>query len=503
MKLSQRNLELKFLHCIVTYDDAIYLAGERMVEEYHFLTKEPGTNVSFTGRMYALCQEYASGSGGYKMTETVLESLMLKKGLKSNTQAKFLVLWDEVLEAEATMDDFPHLIQLMKDRYCTKLTGEMMDKITDQVSNDQIKESISTITEYVNIMTEEQDEFTKDKVEFDMSEASEYFFQEYDLRLENPTLFKGINCGLSKIDTQTFGWMPSQLIVLLAPTSGGKSVQMLNWADYAHRVCKKNVIYFSFEMSSWLCMLRHASLCADIPYHRLKSMSITAEEKEKLTQTFKRMENGPYFDYQVSIEDPTPEFVEQKIREITNAKGKPDLIVADYIGNMTTRTTSKNAKHWEKNGDAAEGLFKLAKRYNLPIITAQQINRDAVKENRKNKEAGKVAAYYQDAASGDQRLMHLAYYVIGLDPNKDDKICWYLPVKMRDAWFTPFATKWDPDYNKVIELTDAQQAVLTTVKTAELSTSANDFAPPKNAQVKQVEPVELDLSDWTTDFSGF
>jgi hypothetical protein len=159
---------------------------------------------------------------------------------------------------------------------------------------------------------------------------------------------------------------------------------------------------------------------------------------------------------------------------------------------MTTRGTSKNAKHWEKNGDASEGLFKLAKRFGIPILTAQQVNRDAIKENRKRKDDGKSAAYYQDAASGDQRLMHLATYVIGMEPNKDEHLCWYHPVKMRDSWFPPFAAKWIPEYNKVVELTDSQQSALDFVKSADI----NSFAEEKNKPVKTYVETQVDLSGW-------
>lgn len=496
MKINQKNLELKFLKCVTSYDDAIYLAGEKSVQEYHFLTKEPGTDVSLTGKLYSLCQEYAQISGGYKVTENVLESLLIKKGLKQPTQEKFLKLWYEVSETEVSIDDFPMLALLLKERHSARLMAEMVDKIANQVGNDQVKDAVSTMIDYVNVINEELDDFKKEKVTFDMSNASEFFFEEYDKRLENPDLFKGINCGLSHIDSKTFGWMPGQLIVLLAPSGGGKSVQLLNWGNYAHSVCKKNIIYFSFEMSAWLCQLRHAALISKVNYGKIKSQTINSEEKSRLQFAFDQLKSGPYFEYLVSIEDPTPEYVEQKIREITNEKGKPDLVIVDYIGNMTTRSTSKNAKHWEKNGDASEGLFKLAKNYNLPIITAQQINRESIKENRKNKENGKAAAYYQDAASGDQRLIHLAHFVIGLEPNKEDNIAWYHSVKMRDAEFMPFASKWIPEYNLVEELTDSQQSALSMLKLADVNSSVSDFTPRQRTP----ETVDLDLSDWANDF---
>jgi replicative DNA helicase len=485
------------LKCLVTFDNAVFIATEKQLKEYHFMTKEPGSDKSLLGKIFNICVDYASTSGGYKVTETVLEVFLVKKNIKDNTLKKFLSLWNEIQEEDSvSLDDFPMLLQLMKDRYCIGLMKESVDKNTQFAQSDQVKEMISSMQDYTNLMLSEQDDFAKDKVSFDMAESADIFFEEYDQRLDNPDLFKGVYCGLNVIDSKTFGFLPSQLIVILAPTSGGKSVQMLNWAHYAHSVQKKNVLYFSFEMNSWLCMLRHASLTSEIEYSRLKGLHINAEEKKKLQLSLESMNNGPYFQYEVSIDDPTPEYIEQKIRDITNSKGKPDFIVADYLGNMTTRGTSRNAKNYEKHGDAAEGLFKIAKRYDLPVLTAQQVGKETIKENRKNKDSGKSVAFFQDAAYGDQRTMHLATYVIGLDPNKEENICWYHPVKMRDAWFQPFAAKWIPEYNKVIELTDSQQSALSVIKSSDIMEEKDYYVK----QQKHYEVTEFDGSPFPDDF---
>jgi hypothetical protein len=130
-------------------------------------------------------------------------------------------------------------------------------------------------------------------------------------------------------------------------------------------------------------------------------------------------------------------------------------------------------------------------------LTAQQINRDSIKENRKRKEDGKASAYYQDAASGDQRLMHLSTYVIGMEPNKEDQLCKYYPVKMRDAWFKPFDARWIPEYNKVEELTDSEQSALDLISNADVK---NYESTNTKKTYNNFENIETDLSNWTENF---
>jgi replicative DNA helicase len=497
MKLNQKELELKILKGLVTLESGFDMATERGLDERHFMSKSPGSTKAITGKFYKLALQYYRESGGYLLTETVLESKLSQKGLKPQTQTKFMDLWNEVTQEECEKNDFPHLLLLLKDRYCIKLQSDTVEKLADYVKNDQVDECILALTDCVSKMYEEKEEFQNDKVNFDMSEADTFFFKEYDERALNPEQYKGLDSGLAQLDEKTLGFAPSQVIVFLAPSSGGKSVQLLNIADHAHRFVNKNVMYFSFEMSAWLCKLRHASLISEVDYHKLKGTCLTPAERIRVENAFSKIKNGKYFEYIEAIDDPTPEFIESKIKEITLEKAKPDLIVVDYIGNMHSRFSSKTAKYWEKNGDAFVGLHRLAKKYNLPILTAQQFNADSIKENRKKKEQGKAAAFYQDAAAGDKRLVHYATYIIGMDPDKENNTCWYHPVKMRDTWFQPFATKWIPEYNKIECLNESQQASLSSLKSSELG---SEYAKEYAKLAHEMEDVEVSLSGWGDDF---
>ena len=63
---------------------------------------------------------------------------------------------------------------------------------------------------------------------------------------------------------------------------------------------------------------------------------------------------------------------------------------------------------------------------------------------------------------------------------------------MRDAWFAPFAAKWIPEYNKVVELTDSQQSALDFIKSADI----NSFVDEKKKPVKNFVETQVDLSSW-------
>lgn len=161
---------------------------------------------------------------------------------------------------------------------------------------------------------------------------------------------------------------------MLGPSGGGKSLQLLNWAFNAHKQ-GKNVLYFSFELSLWDCLLRHMSLAFNIPFQDIKRNSLMDEDVISLASKLRGMQGGPYFEYDFTDSDPTPEYVDMRIRELSLTKGKPDIVIADYIGEMRTRNAPKTAKSWELHELAFDGLVKIARRHNLPVLTAQQLNR--------------------------------------------------------------------------------------------------------------------------------
>jgi hypothetical protein len=164
----------------------------------------------------------------------------------------------------------------------------------------------------------------------------------------------------------------------------------------------------------------------------------------------------------------------------------------------------------------------MAKKYNIPIITAQQINREGVRDARKAKEANKFMSYDQAAVSGGQVLLHLCTYAIAIEPNKEENYCILHPVKMRDAFFAPFPVRMEPEFNKMRELSAEEQLKIMAmhamsngqpVGTKEIDTSTTK--PPKAtmpkipstvAEAEEEEFVPLNLEeeqDMSLDLSGW
>jgi len=457
MKLDQRTLEIMCLSAITKSTRCMDKALLRNLSLDHFVFQEQNEKLSYTKSLFALIQQYWEESKGSLVTSFVLESKLNEHKVKEIDRRKLVSLWDEIENSDCDENDFFEVISQLKKFAGLRNLTIAFEETNEYLSEGNLKKTIETIQDKIDIIQADITDSFNDKQNFDVSDSADFFKNEYQKRLTQPELYKGIECGISNIDSKTFGWMPGQIIVFLAPSSGGKSVMLLNSALHANKVCKKKVLYLSFEMNSWLCLLRHVSLSFEIPYDQIKGTDLSPDEMKTIYDGLKSQEDGPYFEYDVNMEDPTPEYIDQKIRELIAAKGKPDLLVVDYIGNMTVRKATAGAKDWENQSQAVKGLFLLAKRYNIPVLTAQQINRDTIRDSRKSKDEKKFMSYDQAAASGGQNLMHLCTYAIAMEPNREHGYCILHPVKMRDAWFNPFPIRMNREFNKVTELEEEEQ----------------------------------------------
>ncbi len=461
MSKEHYDLETLALAHITKSTKSIDLFLERKITAEHFTYVSDGEAVSYTQGLFNMIVKYYEQSGGSLFTSYILDQKLKNKKVKESSKAKLLTLWEDIENTDVDDNNLYEVLQQLKNRRCNALLSEMLTDSYNSIASQDIKTTLSVIQDNVDKIQDELSEFGADRHAFDVTQSGDFFKDEYEKRIKHPELFKGIDCGVSNIDSKTFGWLPGQIIVFLAPSSGGKSVMLLNSAMHANKNCNKKVLYMSFEMNSWLCLLRHISLSFEIPYSQLKDNNLSPDELRAIVDGLNNSKDGAYFEYDVNMEDPTPEYIDSRIRELIATKGKPDLLVVDYIGNMTVRNAVNGSKDWENQSKAITELFKMAKRYNIPIITAQQINRETIRDSRKSKEANKFMSYDQAAASGGQNLMHLCTYAIAMEPNREKGYCVFHPVKMRDAWFNPFPVRMNPEYNKVEEMSlEEQQTVM-------------------------------------------
>jgi replicative DNA helicase len=191
---------------------------------------------------------------------------------------------------------------------------------------------------------------------------------------ENREVVTGVPTGFRDLDTVTAGLQPSDLIVLAARPSMGKTALALNIAAYAatEAVPRRGVAFFSLEMSKEQLVLR--LLCSEARVDSAKARAGYLAERDfpKLAQAAARLSEAPIFVDDSS--DTTPITLKAKCRRLARERaGNLGLVVVDYLQLM--RASRPGESREKEIAEISRSLKALAKELKLPVVALSQLNR--------------------------------------------------------------------------------------------------------------------------------
>ncbi len=193
--------------------------------------------------------------------------------------------------------------------------------------------------------------------------------------LQNTTGLSGVPSGYPSIDRVTQGWQKSDLIILAARPSVGKTAFALNIARNAAVDANMPVAVFSLEMSADQLGKRLITTESGLSGEKIKG-GIKLEQYEwiQLEDTLKRLAKAPlYIDDTPGI--PIMEF-RTKAKRLVKSKGVR-LIVVDYLQLMQGPVELRGLREQEVAA-ISRTLKATAKELNIPIIALSQLSRNAV-----------------------------------------------------------------------------------------------------------------------------
>lgn len=180
----------------------------------------------------------------------------------------------------------------------------------------------------------------------------------------------GLATGYSDLDDLTTGLQPTDLIILAARPSQGKTTLALNIAE--HAAVKKNtaVMVFSMEMSNSQLSIKMLSSHGRINVQRLRTGQLLDEDWGKLSESIKVLRDAKVF-----IDD-SPGLSPDELRARAKRKKREEnigLIVVDYLQLMQVPSTKENRA--TEISEISRSLKAIAKELNVPVIALSQLNR--------------------------------------------------------------------------------------------------------------------------------
>jgi len=203
-----------------------------------------------------------------------------------------------------------------------------------------------------------------------MRSAVKEAFAQLQFRYENRGQVTGVPTGFTDFDNMTTGLQPSDLIILAARPSMGKTALALNMAEYCALKTKKAVAVFSMEMSASQLAFRLISSLGRINQQHLRTGDLADEEWPRVTSAITLLSEAKIF-----IDD-TPALSPVELRSrARRLKREHDLglIVIDYLQLMTVPGNKENRA--TEISEISRSLKALAKELNVPVIALSQLNR--------------------------------------------------------------------------------------------------------------------------------
>jgi replicative DNA helicase len=186
-------------------------------------------------------------------------------------------------------------------------------------------------------------------------------------RGENVT---GIASGFTDLDEMTAGFQPSNLVIVAARPSQGKTALMSDFALNAAMRQQVPVVIFSLEMSRLELVQRFLASEAKVDSQRLRKGTLQDQDWARLSSALGRLAEAPIFiDDNAAI---TLMEMRAKCRRL-KAKHGLGLVVIDYLQLMQSAKRSENRQ--QEVSDISRSLKIMAKELALPVLCASQLNR--------------------------------------------------------------------------------------------------------------------------------
>src|ERR1700678_3101887 len=302
---------------------------------------------------------------------TVAEELRRKKELDSIGGVAYLASLSEGLPRKLSIESYVRIVRdksLMRQLMAVCDMGMIEAADQSQIALDVLNKVSSRLIEISdNAIT---------KSFSDIPAIVQGSFKTIDALYEQGREVTGLATHYSEFDRMTSGLQDSELIIIAARPSMGKTAWAINIAQNAAVHDGKVVAVFSLEMSKESLLRRLLASEALVNSRKIQTGFLPKEDKGKLLAALERLMDSKLF-----IDD-TPGItlaeMRAKARRLRQQEGRLDLIVIDYL-QLMTGTAPSGKKGFENRTQevsaVSRGLKALAKEMRVPVVALSQLSR--------------------------------------------------------------------------------------------------------------------------------
>jgi replicative DNA helicase len=302
-----------------------------------------------------------------------IDFVSLKQGLKDRNQLEEIggpEFLSSLYSFVPTAANAAYYIEIVREKYllrrliltCNKLASQCYEpqEEIEPLLDDAEKEIFSITGEHVTTEMASTKELVMEAIE------------QIERLYENRGSVTGLPTGFVELDRMTSGLHPSEMIVIAARPSMGKTALAMNIAEHVAMDVGKPVAVFSLEMSSQQLVQRLLCSRAKVDLQKVRNGFLSERDFPNLTTAAARLAAAKMF-----IDD-TPGLTIMELRaKARRMKSQHDirLIIVDYLQLLRSTTRRAQDNRQLEISEISGGIKALAKELNLPIIVIAQLNR--------------------------------------------------------------------------------------------------------------------------------
>ena len=181
----------------------------------------------------------------------------------------------------------------------------------------------------------------------------------------------GVSSGFTDLDNKNAGLQSSDLIIVAARPSMGKTTFAMHLCAHAALSQQQPVIVFSLEMPADQLMMRSLASMSRVDQTRIRTGQLEDDDWARLSSSLELLSRAKlYIDDSSGL---TPTEVRARARRIARENGGVSLIMVDYLQLMTVPGMSENRTL--EIAEISRSLKALAKELQCPVIALSQLNR--------------------------------------------------------------------------------------------------------------------------------
>jgi|SRR5579871_106051 replicative DNA helicase len=300
---------------------------------------------------------------------TVMDALSKRKELDAIGGPAYLAFLSEGIPKNLNIESY---VRIVKDK---SLLRQLMSIFSDGATraSDQSEDAINVLGDVEAQLSEVADSAIQRGFS-GIAEIVASSFGSIDKLYEQGREITGLATHYIEFDRMTSGLQDSELIIIAARPSMGKTAWAINIAQNAAVRDGKVVAVFSLEMSKESLLRRMLASEALVNSRKIQTGFLPKEDKGKLLAALERlMESKMFIDDTPGI---TLAEMRAKARRLKQQEGHLDLIMIDYLQLMTGSAGKKGFENRNQEVSAvSRGLKALAKEMKVPVIALSQLSR--------------------------------------------------------------------------------------------------------------------------------